>query len=981
MGMNPLLTTFFAVIVSFCINAQNNPSIHQFESEYFRTHQYTEPNPFYQKQSMSNNNCNLNKRVFGWHAYWTSASGNYNNYQWNLLSDLCYFSYEFNASTGAPTNTHSWATAAVIDSAQAHGTKVHLCVTMFNSTDHTAFFASTTAQSTLITNLVNAVESRNANGINVDFEGVSSTHKTALTTFMIRLADSLHTRIPGSELSIAMPAVDWGGTWDLVALNPYVDLFIIMGYDYYYGGSTTAGPTDPLYNFSTGYNYTLSKSITYYLSGGVSQSKLLLGLPYYGFEWQTSALTIPSSTLSTGTSKTYAAIKANGSGFYSDANKYWDPNSLSPCWAYSNGGLFYQAWVNDARSMSRRFDLVNIRNIGGIGIWALGYDNGYPDFWDLIADKFSDCAVIPCSDTIWDLGGPTRNHYINEDFIYTIAPDGASAVSLSFSSFALEAGFDSLYIYDGNSIASPLIGGYSGNVNPGVINSSGNDLTIKFHSDGATNSAGWSAIWMCSTDNIPPTTSVDTILGWKTQDFPVIFSDSDNVAIDQKFWQVLGFNGIEWKANYRAGFHNENFNNNMPVEYNSYAGNWQTDGAHLIQADSSNSNTILSTPLYQDDGTSWLYHWKMQFGAADANNNRRAGMHYFCDNPSATNRGNGYFAYYRLDNQTIQMYRVSNNAYTMQIQVPYAFAENVWYDLKILYDPSSGDHRTWVNNVEVASWQDAVPFSSGSYISLRTGNTKALYDDIKVYRNRQSNETISVGSDSMKMAQWCNPNPATPACKIKSLVLNHMGLFSSLEGTDVNIDYTPPIAPSYINDYDLSGSGDTDTLFASSATNNNALCNSAVDVNSGISTYYFNMGNYCMDLSCGSYSPLYDTSGVAGTFTNNGNYYTFVYAVNGAGLASGTTCSDGIYFEIVSSTADLANTSLIVFPNPAESYIVVQYSGSKEETLSLYSSNGIEIFKISIAGPGSTQIDIGYLASGVYMIRSESGFCSFFVKR
>ena len=27
--------------------------------------------------------------------------------------------------------------------------------------------------------------------------------------------------------------------------------------------------------------------------------------------------------------------------------------------------------------------------IGGVGIWALGYDNGYPELWDLLTDKFS----------------------------------------------------------------------------------------------------------------------------------------------------------------------------------------------------------------------------------------------------------------------------------------------------------------------------------------------------------------------------------------------------------------------------------------------------------------------------------------------------------------------------------------------------------------------------------------------------------------
>ncbi len=30
------------------------------------------------------------------------------------------------------------------------------------------------------------------------------------------------------------------------------------------------------------------------------------------------------------------------------------------------------------------------KKIGGVGIWALGYDNGYTELWELIAEKFSE---------------------------------------------------------------------------------------------------------------------------------------------------------------------------------------------------------------------------------------------------------------------------------------------------------------------------------------------------------------------------------------------------------------------------------------------------------------------------------------------------------------------------------------------------------------------------------------------------------------
>src|SRR6218665_1306113 len=135
--------------------------------------------------------CNLNKRVYGWHPYW--SNGLQTNYDWNGLTDLCYFSYDVNSANGNATSTHNWSTATVVTDAQANGVNVTLCATLFSG--HTAFFASSTSQQTLITNLITLVQSRNAHGVNIDFEGMSASHSAAFTTFMINLCNQMHTAI------------------------------------------------------------------------------------------------------------------------------------------------------------------------------------------------------------------------------------------------------------------------------------------------------------------------------------------------------------------------------------------------------------------------------------------------------------------------------------------------------------------------------------------------------------------------------------------------------------------------------------------------------------------------------------------------------------------------------------------------------------------------------------------------------------------
>ncbi|MFT4678625.1 MAG: spore germination protein YaaH, partial [Chitinophagales bacterium] len=41
------------------------------------------------------------------------------------------------------------------------------------------------------------------------------------------------------------------------------------------------------------------------------------------------------------------------------------------------------------KSLSIKYDWIKKNKIGGVGIWALGYDNGYPELWNLLTEKFS----------------------------------------------------------------------------------------------------------------------------------------------------------------------------------------------------------------------------------------------------------------------------------------------------------------------------------------------------------------------------------------------------------------------------------------------------------------------------------------------------------------------------------------------------------------------------------------------------------------
>ena len=934
--MKKLLTIIIFLSVSTALFAQDTDfkSIHQMQLEYYNNlglttqAQFDSLNEFKLMPKLKNkSNCTLNKIVFGWHPYWVGSA--YLNYQWNLLSDLSYFSYEVNANTGNPDNTHSWATADVIDSALANGVRVNLCVTLFSN--HSTFFGNSTTQQTLIDNVISMVQTRGANGVNIDFEGVPSSQATNFTNFVVDFCIQMHTQIPGSKVSICLYSVDWNNVFDEAVLNNYIDYFCIMGYAYYYGGSSTAGPTGGLYSLTSSYNYNQSKSVSYYLAQGISNDKLVLGVPYYGYEWPTSSETVPSSTTGSGYSKTYKYVEDNTSGNYS--NKLWEGNSFTPYYTYYSSG-WYQCFCDDAFSLGKRYDMVNMRNIAGIGIWALGYDDTYTALWSKLEGKFTNCSIIPCCDTIYDTGGPAFDHYNDEYFIYTIAPTGATSLSLTFNSFALESGYDSIWIYDGANTTASLIGGYSGNTSPGIINSSGNALTIEFYSDVSTNEAGWEAIWQCSQDTTPPETEIFANL-WETDDFNVAFTDTDNENVNYKYYQVLDYDGTEWRANKNNGFFNDNFESSINPDWTipSDAGIWLINSGHLRQLDQSVSNSNIYTQLNQNDSTEYLYHRSALIDGLGTN--RRCGLHIFVSDSILPNRGNSYLIWFLADQQKVMIYKTLNDTFYLKAENPININTAVWYDFKTIYNPVTGKIEAFIDNNSVILWTDSLPITSGKYLSLRNGDSDVQYDDIKVYKSRQDTAFITVGTNINDDIGFQNPNPLTPACKIKSIVTDSAGNFSVPAGLDVNIDWTPPDTGDYV--YDGINTDIDTTNFQNQLSAN---WSSFYDINSEIKKYLYSIGISQQDTSIAGWTD----NGLDTNITKNGltlidgqTYYFNIKAENNAALFSDIISSDGqTYIDTSDNINEFSSDfDLTVYPNPFNDNLIITYTLKKQEQIKI----------------------------------------------
>jgi len=134
--------------------------------------------------------------------------------------------------------------------------------------------------------------------------------------------------------------------------------------------------------------------------------------------------------------------------------------------------------------------------------------------------------VETCTGFIYDSGGPDEEYFNNSLGQVTIAPPGASSITLSFSDFDYEEPFDGIQIFDGPDTSSPLLGEFSGNTLPPDITSTGSALTIVENSDANVGLNGFAASFTCSAPAIAP--SADFVIDTSTTCSGLLISEDNS---------------------------------------------------------------------------------------------------------------------------------------------------------------------------------------------------------------------------------------------------------------------------------------------------------------------------------------------------------------------------------------------------------------------------------------------------------------------
>jgi spore germination protein YaaH len=302
--------------------------------------------------------------VFGYAPYWSLPD--WQSFPYGDFSTIAYFSVNVNPNGSIMQSGPGWngynseEFVNLINAAHQAGDRVVLTANDFTETSLYTLTHDPNAGVMLGTELLELVQTKGLDGVNLDLEGTGTADQAGLDRLVSQVDFMLHSANPHYQLTMstyASSAGDPNGFYDIAGLSRWVNAFFVMAYDVSQGPTGTSGENGGEDD---------AADVDQYVSV-VGASKVILGLPLFGYDEPTAGPALGDRSTGPAVPVTYAQAMASGP-------TYWNAATDTAWTSYQSGGQWHQVFFDNANTLEGKIQLAARSNLLGVGVWALGME-------------------------------------------------------------------------------------------------------------------------------------------------------------------------------------------------------------------------------------------------------------------------------------------------------------------------------------------------------------------------------------------------------------------------------------------------------------------------------------------------------------------------------------------------------------------------------------------------------------------------------